>query len=97
LIPALITETAVPAINTLQSMHIEYTCLIIEGLSEYHHLAFLYICDAFLDFLVKEKAVNMNYINYNVAIVEKHKVELVGWPATIPFANPSMIGTVGDI
>ena len=39
----------------------------------------------------------MNYMNYDIAIVEKHNVELVGWPKAIPFANPSMIGTVGEI
>ena len=39
----------------------------------------------------------MNYVNYDIAIVEKHKVELVGWPTRIPFANPSAIGTIGDI
>jgi len=47
--------------------------------------------------LVKGKPVNMNYINYEIAIVEKHKIELVGWPQGITFANPSAIGTVGDI
>ena len=39
----------------------------------------------------------MNYVNYDVAIVEKHNVELVGWPSRITFANPSVIGTVDDI
>lgn len=39
----------------------------------------------------------MNYANYDIAIVEKYKVELVGWPSQILFANPSAIGTVGNI
>ena len=46
---------------------------------------------------VKGKAINMNYVNYDVAIVEKHKVQLVGWPSAIPFANPSTVGTVDNI
>lgn len=43
------------------------------------------------------KNVHMNYLNYETAIVEKYHVTLVGWPSTLPFANPSNIGTVGDI
>jgi hypothetical protein len=46
---------------------------------------------------VKGKAINMNYVNYDIAIVQKHRVELVGWPDGIPFANPSAIGTVGAV
>ena len=43
------------------------------------------------------KNVAMCYKKYERDIVTKHKVELVGWPATIKFANPSDIGTVEDI
>ena len=39
----------------------------------------------------------MCYVNYEIDIVTKHKVELVGWPASIKFANPSEIGTIEDI
>lgn len=39
----------------------------------------------------------MCYVKYERDIVTKHKVELVGWPASIKFANPSEIGTVEDI
>lgn len=39
----------------------------------------------------------MNFINYDIAIVQKHKVELVGWSAMITFGNPSAIGTVGTV
>ena len=39
----------------------------------------------------------MNYVNYDVAIVEKHKVQLIGWPSAIPFANPSTNSMVDDI
>lgn len=43
------------------------------------------------------KNVGMCYVKYDQNIVTKHKVELVGWPASIKFANPSAIGTVDDI
>lgn len=43
------------------------------------------------------KNVRMCYVNYEIDIVTKHKVELVGWPASIKFANPSEIGTIEDI
>jgi hypothetical protein len=39
----------------------------------------------------------MNYMNYETAIVEKYKVELVGWPPHIPFANPSTLGTMDAV
>jgi len=39
----------------------------------------------------------MCYVKYDQDIVTKHKVELVGWPASIKFANPSEIGNVDDI
>jgi hypothetical protein len=43
------------------------------------------------------KNVGMCYVKYDQDIVTKHKVELVGWPVSIKFANPSEIGTVDDI
>ncbi|KAI6044617.1 hypothetical protein EDC04DRAFT_2561187 [Pisolithus marmoratus] len=39
----------------------------------------------------------MNYSNYNTAIVETYGVKLLGWPAGVPFVNPSSIGTVSEI
>jgi hypothetical protein len=39
----------------------------------------------------------MNYVNYDIAIIQKHKVELVEWLAMNPFANPLAIGTVGSV
>lgn len=43
------------------------------------------------------KTVGMSYVNYEQDIVTKHKVELIGWPASIKFANPSEIGTVDNV
>ena len=36
----------------------------------------------------------MNYLNYATAIQQKHHVELLGWPESIPFANPHHITVV---
>ena len=36
----------------------------------------------------------MNYLNYVTSIQQKHHVELLGWPASIPFANPHHITVV---
>ena len=36
----------------------------------------------------------MNYLNYATSIQQKHHVELLGWPASIPFANPHHITVV---
>lgn len=35
----------------------------------------------------------MNYLNYRTSIVQKHHVQLLGWPAGIPFANPHQLTT----
>lgn len=43
------------------------------------------------------KNVMMSYVKYERDIVAKHKVQLLGWPTTIKFANPSEIGTIDDI
>ena len=39
----------------------------------------------------------MNYNNYDTAIVETYGVKIVGWPTSVPFTNPSNIGTIGEI
>ncbi|EGO05020.1 hypothetical protein SERLA73DRAFT_149302 [Serpula lacrymans var. lacrymans S7.3] len=39
----------------------------------------------------------MNYVNYETAIVQTHKVRLANWPTGLKFVNLSFIGTVGDI
>lgn len=39
----------------------------------------------------------MNYTNYETAIVATYGVRLVGWPSSVPFTNPSNIGTVWEI
>lgn len=36
----------------------------------------------------------MNYVNYATSIQQKHHVELLGWPESIPFANPHHITVV---
>jgi hypothetical protein len=41
--------------------------------------------------------VGMSYVKYECDIVTKYKVELLGWPVTIKFTNPSEISTVDDI
>jgi hypothetical protein len=43
------------------------------------------------------QGVAMSYTRYDIDIVQKLHIKLVGWPAGIPFASPSLIGTVGDV
>jgi len=43
------------------------------------------------------KKVIMSYVKYECNILNKYKVEIIGWPASIKFANPSKIGTVDEI
>lgn len=39
----------------------------------------------------------MNYLNYDISIVQALHVKLVGWPDDIPFGNPSTIPDVGSV
>lgn len=39
----------------------------------------------------------MSYIKYEIEIVTRYKIELVGWPPSIQFASPSVIGTIADL
>ena len=40
--------------------------------------------------------IGMNYVNYKTTIVQKHHVQLLGWPS-MPFVNPHLITTVATI
>ena len=44
--------------------------------------------------ITKNTSLGMNYINYRTSIIQKHHVELLGWPVNIPFANPHQITTI---
>ncbi|KIM88301.1 hypothetical protein PILCRDRAFT_85516 [Piloderma croceum F 1598] len=46
--------------------------------------------------LKNNKKLEMNYVNYDKAIVLGLGVKLVGWPKAISFAKPSSIGSVVD-
>ena len=39
----------------------------------------------------------MSYLHYDLDILVKHKVKLVGWPPGFPISNPSSISTVDQI
>ena len=39
----------------------------------------------------------MCYVKYNLDIVSKHEVKIIGWPEAIKFSNPSEIGTINEI
>src|ERR1700722_1825072 len=54
----------------------------------------LFLCSLGLEIQVKK--IEMNYANYNMAIVEHYKVKLIGWTYD-KFVNPSLIGTMPDI
>ena len=43
------------------------------------------------------KNVIMSYLHYDLDILVKHKVKLVGWPPGFPISNPSSISTVDQI
>ncbi|KAF9231140.1 hypothetical protein BU15DRAFT_68578 [Melanogaster broomeanus] len=44
-----------------------------------------------------KRDIAMNYINYDVGIVQAYNVQLVNWPEKVKFGNPSTIGTVAEI
>ncbi|KAI6105163.1 hypothetical protein EDD16DRAFT_1486163 [Pisolithus croceorrhizus] len=50
-----------------------------------------------LMYVTGKKHAMMNYSNYNTSIVKTYGVKLLGWPAGVPFINPSSIGTISEI
>ncbi|KAF8156909.1 hypothetical protein B0H34DRAFT_783175 [Crassisporium funariophilum] len=64
--------------NNLQAMQNECSTLVKNGLCMVTNCVNL----------------GMNYINYWTSIVQKHHVELLGWPNNIPFTNPHQITIV---
>lgn len=46
----------------------------------------------------KKKHVKMVFPpQYDVAVVQKHRAHVIGWPESIPFTNPGKIGTVEEL
>ncbi|KAL0572060.1 hypothetical protein V5O48_009899 [Marasmius crinis-equi] len=41
--------------------------------------------------------IQMNWINYDTAIVQKHRCHLVGWPDDVDFKSPSSLTTTDDL
>jgi hypothetical protein len=39
----------------------------------------------------------MNYVNYDMQIVQRRHVKLIGWPANIMFIPPSILTSVDDV
>ncbi|KAH7904945.1 hypothetical protein BJ138DRAFT_1234068 [Hygrophoropsis aurantiaca] len=44
----------------------------------------------------KNKGISMNYENYEKNIMQKYRVQLIGWPTDIPFVSPSKINTITE-
>ncbi|KAF8637028.1 hypothetical protein AX17_003097 [Amanita inopinata Kibby_2008] len=74
-------DPTLPKVDTFRSMRMECTALINDGLRK----------------LCKLDNINMNYVNYDKAIVQKYRVKLVGWPQTIPFTTPSNLSSVDHV
>ncbi|KAF7967193.1 hypothetical protein HWV62_35594 [Athelia sp. TMB] len=49
-----------------------------------------------LRFIKNNRKLEMEYVNYE-KMVQVLKVALIGWPKTVKFASPSLIGTVGEM
>ncbi|KIJ58005.1 hypothetical protein HYDPIDRAFT_56796, partial [Hydnomerulius pinastri MD-312] len=55
------------------------------------------IADLMPDLITGKGDIPMNYLNYDKGIVQAYGVQLINWPPTVKFANPSTIGTVVEI
>ncbi|KAF8239106.1 hypothetical protein L208DRAFT_1478308 [Tricholoma matsutake] len=67
--------------ENLRTVRTDCTCLIAKGLHK----------------ILNIKNVSMSYMKYDCNIISKYKVELLGWPTSVKFANPLEIGTIGEI
>lgn len=39
----------------------------------------------------------MSYQNYDVDIIQRHKVKIMGWPSSIPFMSPSSLNSMQNV
>ncbi|KAF9232690.1 hypothetical protein BU15DRAFT_80959 [Melanogaster broomeanus] len=67
--------------NSLSNMRKQVTRYISDGLRK----------------ITGKRDIAMNYLNYDVGIVQAYDVQLVNWPEKVKFGNPSTIGTVSEI
>ncbi|KAL0948657.1 hypothetical protein HGRIS_010460 [Hohenbuehelia grisea] len=51
----------------------------------------LWACRPKEGLITKKPDINMNYINYETAIVSTYRIRLVGWPKDVKFTAPSLI------
>jgi hypothetical protein len=61
------------------------------------HLFLLWYADFKLGKLLSLKNVIMSYRHYDLDIIVKHKVMLVGWPPGFPITNLSSVSTMDQI
>jgi hypothetical protein len=87
------SHTAGSVLENLQTVRTDCTCLIAEGLCKsYDKMSLTTNPNAPTGAILNIKNVSMSYMKYDCDIVSKYKVELLGWPTSIKFANPSEIG-----
>jgi hypothetical protein len=82
--------------DNLQTAQNDCATLIKKGLRECLITAASYLTNYSLStgMITNIPNLGMNYLNYPIAIQQKHHVELLGWPQNIPFANPHHITVV---
>jgi hypothetical protein len=72
--------------------------MISDALRKSPSFSFLwYAADFDAGKLLSLKNVIMSYLHYDLDIIVKHKVMLVGWPPGFPITNPSSISTMDQI
>lgn len=84
--------------DTLQAVRRQCTRMVATGLSKYGLIFSLrWNAKTPVGNVLGNKKAKMNYVNYQKAIMQDLGVMLRGWPDDVKFANPSEIGTVGEI
>ncbi|KAF9245370.1 hypothetical protein BU15DRAFT_58971 [Melanogaster broomeanus] len=81
------TEANLVERDSLSNMRKQVTRYISDGLSE----------QSVSRKITGKRDIAMNYLNYDVGIVQAYDVQLVNWPEKVKFGNPSTIGTVSEI
>jgi hypothetical protein len=71
--------------------------MISDGLRKSPSFSFLWYADFETGKLLSLKNAIMSYRHYDLDIIVKHKVKLVGWPPGFPITNPSSISTMDQI
>jgi hypothetical protein len=83
--------------DSLENLRTQCSTLVSSGLRKFNFIDCRRLTGTVAGTITGISNAAMNYRNYKRSIQLKHGVQLVGWPLTCPFKNPSQISSVSSL